>query len=164
MNEGLTNESGLGFDTQDWRAVRNAKLSGWIGDPNAVAYVLAVGAASEFFDDLIDKDKPISDDTIVDMMFTLLIDMHANPFFSRYKAELLPLMSMSINAWLDANKMEGQEGNGQNRAYVLRDLTIEIALYVIGLVRGRTYMREVSTLVRSFFLHETLEEYKGKLT
>jgi hypothetical protein len=164
MSNTPVEENAPGFDTRPWRAGRNIRLMGWIGDVSAVEYLLMIGESSEFFDDLIDKDKPLSDDQIIRMMFTLLLDLQTNSFFQRHKTELLPLMSISMNAWLDANTLERQEGNGANRAYVLRDLTIEIAIHVIGMVRGRAYMREVSASVREFFLHETLEEYKGKLT
>ena len=151
------------FDSQPWRQVRDAQLMVWLGDASAVHYVQMVGEASEFFDDLVDKDKPISDGWIVSMMYKLLIDMHVNPFFSRYKNELVPIMSVAINAWLDANNLERGTDTQVSRAYVLRDLTIEILLHSIQLMRGRDHMRAVSLEVREFFLHESLDEYKESM-
>lgn len=151
------------FDSQPWRQARDAQLMAWLGDASAVQYVQMVGEASEFFDDLIDKDKPISDSWIVSMMYKLLIDMHVNPFFARYKNELVPIMSVAINAWLDANSLERGTDTQVSRAYVLRDLTIEILLHSIQLMRGRDYMRAVSLEVREFFLHESLDEYKESM-
>ena len=148
------------FDSQPWRQARDAQLMAWLGDAYAVQYVQMIGEASEFFDDLIDKDKPISDEWIVGMMYKLLIDMHVNPFFTRYKSELVPIMSVAINAWLDANQLEKGTDTQVSRAYVLRDLTLEILLHSIQLVRGRDYMRSVSLAVREFFLHESLDEYR----
>ena len=152
------------FDTEAWREERNEKLLGWMaGDRHAVQFVLDLSMLVETWDDLIDKDKPIEDSWIVAMMYKLLIDMHVNPFFTRYKVELVPIMSVAINAWLDANTMEHGTDTAKSRAYVLRDLTIEILLHSIMLMRGRDYMRSVSLSVREFFLHESLDEYKESM-
>lgn len=151
------------FDTMEWRAQRDVRLMEWLGDPHAVSFVQIVGECSEFFDDLIDKDKPISDAWIYGMLYKLMIDMHENPFFTHYKTSLIPVMSTSINAWIDANALEKGTDENKNRAFVLRDLTVEVLLRTIELVRGREYLRAVSLPVREFFLHETLDEYKDKL-
>jgi len=151
------------FDSIEWRIKRDKYMMEWLGDKHAVHFVQMVGECSEFFDDLIDKDKPVSDDWICSMLFKLMIDMHENPFFSYHKTHLLPIMSMSINCWLDANTLERGDDNDKNRAFVLRDLTIEVLLRSIELVRGREYLRSVSLPVRRFFLHETLDEYKESL-
>jgi hypothetical protein len=151
------------FDTQPWRVVRDSKLREWIGDEHAVQFTLMLSESSEFFDDLIDRDKDISNEWIVRMMFILLIDMPANVFFSHYKAHLLPLMAMASNAWLDANDLQDGDEVAKSRAYVLRDLTLEVTLHVISIVRGRDYMRSVSLDVRNFFLHESLAQYKDSI-
>lgn len=150
------------FDTPAWRVERDRRLSEWVGDPHALEFLAIFGNAAEFFDDVIDKDKPISDAVTISVMYGVMVDLHSNPFFCRYKSELVPLMSATINAWLDSNTLQKRDDVGKSRAYVLRDLPIEVTLHVIGICRGRAYLRSVSVAVRDFFLHETLEEYRGK--
>lgn len=151
------------FDSPEFRQLRNQKLMEWIGDQHAIVFFLMVTSASEFFDDLIDRDKPVTDETIVGQMFSLLIDMHTNPFFSANKQRLLPIMETAANAWLDSNELQKSGPVGASRAFVLRDLTIEVLLATIGIVRGRAYLRSVSCDVRNFFVHETLEQFKESL-
>jgi hypothetical protein len=155
---------GLEFDTLEWRQLRNQKLYEWIGDPNAIGFILAFGDACELFDDIIDRDKPIEDGHAVRVLFSVFTELPLNPFFNTYKLQLIPLLVTGINAWLDANDLEKGTDNDKVFAYVLRDWYMEFVSFVIYLVRGKDYMRQVSMEVRHFFTHhETLEEYREKL-
>jgi len=160
----MIGEHGLEFDTLEWQQLRNQKLHEWIGDPYAVSFILAFSDACELFDDLIDKDKPIDDAHVVRVLFSLLTELPLNPFFDAYKQQLIPIIITGINAWLDSNVLENGDENQQVFAYVLRDWYMEFISYVIYLVRGRDYMRQVSMDVRHFFTHhETLEAFREKL-
>lgn len=150
------------FDSPAWRIKRNEKLAEWISDPAAISFFLSVADASEFFDDVVDQDKPLEKGHAERVLFNLLTVLPLNPFFDRFKVQLCPIMHTGINAWLDATAME-KDYDLQERAYVLRDWNLELLMHVVYLVRGREYMRSVSLEIRKFFLHETLEEYREKL-
>ncbi|MEQ8504583.1 MAG: hypothetical protein RIB80_04605 [Rhodospirillales bacterium] len=153
------------FDSRQWRATRDAKLMEWLQDPHAVQFVVLFSDACELFDDLIDKDKPLEDGHVVRVLFGLLTEMPVNPFFDRWKAQLVPLIITGINAWLDANELEQGDENDKVFAYVLRDWYMEFLSFVIYATRGREVMRELSMDVRRFFTHhETLEQYMEKLS
>ncbi len=152
------------FDTYEWQQLRNAKLAEWLGDANAIRFITDFSDTCELFDDLIDKDKPISDGHVVRVLFKVLTEMPLNPFFDHYKAQLIPIIVTGINAWLDANDLEHGDDNDKVFAYVLRDWYMEFVAYIIYLVRGRDYMRAVSLDVRHFFTHyETLGEYLERM-
>jgi hypothetical protein len=154
----------LEFDTPEWQAVRNAKLHEWIQDPYAVRFIIDFGDTCELFDDMIDRDKPIEDDHIVRVLFKVLTEIPLNPFFDRFKSQLIPIIITGINAWLDSNTLENGSDNDKVFAYVLRDWYMEFVAYVVYLTRGRDYMRDTSMEIRQFFTHhETLEEYKEKM-
>lgn len=153
------------FDTVDWQQLRNSKLAEWVVDPAAIQFILDFGDTCELFDDIIDKDKEIKDAHVVRVLFAVLTEMPLNPFFDRYKHQLIPIIITGINAWLDANDLEQGSDNDLVFAYVLRDWYMEFVSYVIYLVRGRDYMRAVSLDVRHFFTHhETLDEYRDKMS
>lgn len=161
----MIGKHGLEFDTFEWQQLRNQKLLEWVVDPHAINFILIFSDACELFDDLIDKDKPIEDAHVTRVLFSLFTELPLNPFFDRYKQQLIPILVTGINAWLDANKLERGTENDKVFAYVLRDWYMEFVSYVIYLLRGRDYMREVSMDVRNFFTHhETLEAYREKLT
>jgi hypothetical protein len=160
----LINRSGLEYDTDTWRAERNAKLLGWVGDANAAAFLLLFSDMCEVFDDLIDKDKPVTDEDIIRTLFSAMVDIPMNPFFAQYRHQIVPVVITGINAWLDANKLERGSKDDQVLAYVLRDWVIELVMFVIYLTRGRSYLHSVSMDVRSYFNHhETLDQYREGL-
>lgn len=152
------------FDSKEWRDTRNAKLAEWVGDPAAIAFFLTVADTSEFFDDVVDADKPIEDGHAERVLFALLTQLPLNPFFHAHAQQLCAIMHTGINAWLDATAMERTgDVEKRKRAFVLRDWNLELLMHIVFLTRGRQYMRSVSLEIRDFFLHETLDEYMEKL-
>jgi hypothetical protein len=113
----LINVDGHEFDTEDWRKSRDVKLMEWIGDASAVNFILSFSDLCEVFDDLIDKDKPVTDDDIIRTLFTALVDIPMNPFFAHYRHQLVPVVITGINAWLDANKLE--RGSDNDKVFAL---------------------------------------------
>lgn len=155
----------LGFDTEEWRAARDAKLAEWVVNPEAVRFIVDFADACELFDDLIDKDKEISDDHVIRVLFNVLTELPLNGFFEQWKRQLIPLIVTGINAWLDANALEKGDDNDKVFAYVLRDWYMEFVSFVIYLTRGRAAMRAMSLDVRRFFTHhETFDQYREKLS
>lgn len=150
-------------DSTEWRTLRNQKLSQWIGDPNAVAFLLDVFNVGEVWDDLIDKDKPVEDADIHKAFYTALITLPCNPFYRMYQAQLSGVMVSGIHAWIDANALEKGTQNDKAYAYVLRVWYMELITLVAQLLHGFDYVRTVSVDIRHFFTHETLEQYIGEL-
>ena len=153
------------FDSTEWRANRDAMLMQWFQDISAVKFIIDIGNTAEVWDDLVDKDKEVSTDDINLAFYTLLIEMPVNPFFDRFKKDLIPLMIAGINAWQDANELEKGSDNDKAIAYVLRDWYVELVMFVVYLLHGRDRARELSMDIRRFFSqHETLHAYMEKLS
>ena len=152
------------FDSAEWRRERDARLAEWIADPAAIAFIIQFFDFAEVIDDLWDGDKPVTREDITRILFVMLTEFPLNPFFDRFKHQLVPIMVTGINAWLDANTLERGSDNDRVFAYVLRDWYAEMIAFVIYLARGRDYMRAVSMDVRAFFTHhETLDQYREGL-
>jgi hypothetical protein len=153
------------FDSDAWREMRNAKLREWIVDDNAIAFIVQFFDFCEVIDDLWDGDKPVTKDDLTRILFVVLTELPLNPFFDRFKMQLIPVIVTGVNAWLDANELEGGSDNDKVFSYVLRDWYAELIAFVIYLVQGRDYLRSVSMDVRRFFTHcESLEQYMEDLT
>lgn len=152
------------FESPEWCEVRSALLRKYIPDPYAIGFVLDIGEIAEVWDDLVDKDKPVSDDRLNNAFTVMLTELPLNPFFDRYKTQLTPLMVAGINAWQDANALERGSDNDKAMAYVLRDWYVELVMFVIYLTAGRHTMRAASLELRKFFSsHETMQDYVEKL-
>lgn len=161
----MTQDTLENFDTSEWRSRRNAKLLEWTGDQQAVDFLMLISRTYEFFDDLVDRDKPYTDEMAISVLFDLTIELPRNPFYLFYKDQLIPVMATAINAWVDSIRLERSGGDtGKNIAYVLRFWCVELVMFTVLLLRGRDYLHSVSLDIRRFFtFYETLEEYKEKL-
>lgn len=152
------------FDTEEWRALRNEKLSEWLQDPYAVEFIVAIGNACEFFDDVVDRDKDLPPAEAYKVLLDLTTQLPFNPFFEQFKGQLVPLLVVCINAWVNANELEQGTDEDKNMAFSLRLSGVELVLMSIYLLRGPEYMQGVSMEVRRLFMfYETLAEYKEKL-
>ncbi|MBO9430627.1 hypothetical protein [Sulfitobacter sp. R18_1] len=152
------------FDTPEWRDIRDGKLREWVGNDQAVGFLLQFFDLCEVIDDLWDGDKEVTKADLTRILFAVMTELPLNPFFANYRNELAAVMITGINAWLDANELEQGSENDKVFSYVLRDWYAELIAFVIYLTRGRDYMRAVSMEVRHFFTHhETLEQYREDL-
>ncbi|MCY4470299.1 MAG: hypothetical protein OXC08_16415 [Thiotrichales bacterium] len=154
----------LAHDSEEWRDVRNRLLAGWVRDPDAVRWLLDLWDAFEVVDDLIDKDKPVSDERILRMLWEFAVDCPTNPFFLRHAHTLAPVLHLGVNHWIDANDLEREGTDASLRfSYILRAAYMSITQTVVELTRGREAMRECSLDIIRFFGTETYEEYAAKI-
>lgn len=153
------------FDTPLWRDARDQRLLEWMcGDYAAADYLVAMFHIGEVWDDLIDRDKPVTDSQINDAFVTAIFDLTGNPFFCRHAQFLRPVMLMGINAWLDSVEYErGQNRHWHTWAFVLRNWYMDLVACCAFLTGGFGNMRNVSLEARSFFQTETLEHYLAQL-
>lgn len=151
-------------DSEEWRKARNAKLLDWVGDQAAVDYLLDMGEIIEVWDDLIDKDKPLSDERINNTFYTLTIKLPQNPFYIAYHKQLGPYLEASYNSFLDSVELEKGSEQDKMFAYVLRFNSMEWVMAVIRITRGAETARKLSMEVRRFFsMYESFDEYVEKL-
>jgi hypothetical protein len=148
-------------DSPQWRARRDELLETWVPDASAREFLGIVFEVAEFYDDVIDQDKPLDERHAIRALFASMIHMPNNEFFARHRVHITPVMLSAINAWLDSVAYE-RRGDDEDlaRAYMLRRHHLELVQLVVFLLEGRARMREVSLQIRDFFLgHETLPAY-----
>ena len=147
-----------------------SKIYGWISDDNAYSFFMQVSEAYEFWDDLLDKDKPISDSRINSVMFTLMVILPSNPFFIAHRGNLLPFLTGIINSWAHlVPKLEANELVSKKTVYAVRRCitnNIDFLLYIIFLVHGMSYVSQISNEIADFAIakEELFAEYVDGLT
>ena len=134
------------------------------GDEAAVAFVVRIFRALHVWDDLIDKDKNVTDDEIHSVFWDLLIALPADPF---YRAHLHLLSGTIVNAvlnWRIANQME-REGNEKDKsiAFILRGAYIDILSASAFIVGGIDWVNTIGPAIRRWAHEETFEEYLTNL-
>ena len=102
-------------------------------------------------DDLIDKDKEVSDESIVEMQLNWLMTVSGNVFFQANKNFLMPLLIMTSNAWLDANHWEkSKDRSKRTHSDVVKSLYHEVVFACVYLCGGWAALRRFTTLHREY--------------
>lgn len=139
---------------------------GWAlkGNRSAIDYCNIVFGTSQVMDDLIDRDKPVSNDQIHELMWKLMVDLPSNAFFMRYFNQLVPLHRQYLNDYRDANILE-RHGNKRDLqiSFVLRDSVSTLIIQVAYLIGGKEWMDEISIHARKMIFDEPFSSYKKSL-
>lgn len=132
--------------------------------PAAVAFYMVLFGVAHFWDDLIDRDKPISDESINGVMWNVLVTLPNNPFYRQHFDTLNPMLVNAIANWQTANTFErGDDERLHQVAFVARSDYANILIQCAYLIGGREWMLEVTPLIRSEWTEEDFAAYADNL-
>lgn len=121
------------------------------GDEQAYEFLMSIHRIVDTWDDLIDKDKPISDDEINNAFHMALIGIPRNPFYRANFALLNPLLESAIVDWHTANVLEKRGDEVSLReAYVIRCSIYTLDIMSARILGGNDWALAVSLEIRSF--------------
>jgi len=135
-----------------------------LGNAEAIQFVVRIFRALHVWDDLIDRDKAITDDEINSVFWDLLVVLPTDPFYVRNIALLNSTLVNAIINWHIANKLE-REGNEKDKsvAFILRGAYIDILSAAAFVVGGMQWVQEVGPAIRRWAHEETFDEYMVNL-
>ena len=76
------------------------------GNEEAARFVAQLCDVAHTWDDLIDRDTPVSEEAINRCFESALLRIPANPFYQTHFAALSPLLFTGVLGYLTANRME----------------------------------------------------------
>lgn len=130
----------------------------------AAAFCEMLFRISQTLDDLIDKDKPVTDAVLIRTFWEALIELPANSFYRQYEPYLRPLMASALQDWRDSACMERSDlRHYKTIAFVLRDQLTGLVTQCAYLIGGYDWMNKVSLSIRDYFHDETLDDYLAEL-
>lgn len=133
------------------------------GNAAAHSMIMQVFKVSQVLDDLVDKDKPVSDHEIFKAFHACLVAIPMNEFYQRYMHYLAPLFSQYLMDWYDATQIERMNSDHlKNVAFGLRSNVGSLIEQCAFLVGGIDYQLSVSVAIKEHIWMETLEEYKAE--
>lgn len=140
-------------------------LHAFKGNQAAVDYVLMVARVADVWDNLIDKDAPVSDKDINDAFWQLAVEMPKNAFYRAHMDELLPVMEAGVLNWMTANTLEREntEGRAIEIAHVIRYSIADVAMLTAALCGGREWVEQVGPELRMRSQRSDLNEYINSL-
>lgn len=138
-------------------------LSWLCGNEFATDFYNSLWTVGQAWDDLIDKDKPMTNEAIHNAFIQALVLSRDNPFYKSYADKLDVVVTLAINDWLDSVRWEDEKNEaGLELGYSLRLSMTNILIYSSLLLGGWDHMRQVSIEVRQMLLDtEDLNEYKA---
>lgn len=133
-------------------------------DTLAILFCESLFRASQVLDDLIDRDKPVTSETIYQTFWEILIEIPSNNFYRANEVTLRPLMAAALQDWKDSVTLERDESHhNKTLAFVLRDQLTSLVVQCACLVGGFDWMQKVSKDIRLQFHSETLGAYINEL-
>lgn len=140
------------WGSEDWKALRDAKLMHWFGgDRDAVNMLMLLSDITELWDDLIDKDKQVSDGAIHDGFFKVIVSLPNNPFYLKHRAFLTPIIIQSIASWRTANSLATGSRSERALSYTLRNADIQLVTAIVYLTRGQQAMIDIGPVLWTEF-------------
>lgn len=133
---------------------------------SAVDFVLMIARVADVWDNLIDKDNPVSDEAINSAFWLLAVEMPGNAFYREYIDDLRPVMATGILNWMAATRMERDETLPHRAieiAHVIRYSIADVVMMVALLCGGPEWAAQVGPELRMRSQRSDLNEYINSL-
>jgi hypothetical protein len=118
-----------------------------VREPAALEFVSLIFDIFEVWDDLIDKDKLVSDEMISDAFRKAVMYLPLNAFYMQNFGALYPHVVATITAWEAANELhKNKDTESVAHAYTLRKLMINLVVECVRLLCGNTAAVQASIL------------------
>lgn len=129
------------------------------GDMDAVGLVMSVVKIADVWDNLIDKDKDVSDEDINQAFWLACVEIPRNPAFRRYQLDITSVFSMGIINWHVANKLQTGDDHAKQIAHVTRYSIADVSLYLATAIGGPEWAIEVGPELRLRSQKDKLENF-----
>lgn len=137
------------------------KLEWFGGNQHALNMYRAFADLLHIWDDLVDKDKPVSETEINRAFLICLVCLPANPFYRSIQEAILPMWVVVVSSYETANKFEAdKDPHGIEISHGLRYAAGNIIAYALHVCVGVEKAREVLPEVWKDIFHERFDEYR----
>jgi hypothetical protein len=132
-----------------------------MGNADAVSFMVDTFYVAHIWDDLIDRDKPLSDAMINQAFITMMVSIPRNRFYVEHIDRLSMFIERSIVDWLVATQWEKRGITKQQAeiAYITRSSYTQLITEVALIVGGFAHGFQVQELVRLEMHDQGLDEY-----
>lgn len=114
------------------------------GDADVFRFLWAFWNFEHCYDDLIDRDKQVTQEQAVKCLVDFVTMISFNPFYQQYKHTLHPLIIQACTRWLDGDEWaRSDDPEKRTMARVVRCGDVDIMMQVAYLTGGWEFMREV---------------------
>lgn len=139
----------------------HGKLEWFGGNQDALNMYRAFVNLAHTWDDMIDRDKPVSADDINRAFLTCLVYLPANPFYRAIQEQILPMWLVVVSSYETANAFEkAKDPHGIEIAHSLRYAAGNIVAYAVHVCLGAEKAKEVLPEVWKAMFYERFDDYR----
>lgn len=137
------------------------KLEWFGGNQDAFNMYQAFVDLTHTWDDLVDKDKPVTPDQINRAFLTCLVYLPANPFYRSIQDQILPMWLTVVSAYETANFFEKEKDpHGIELAHNLRYAVGHIIAYAVHVCVGAEQAKQILPEVWKTMVCERFDDYR----
>lgn len=114
------------------------------GNGEALRFLVAYARRAHWVDDLRDEEERPTPDRLAVEEADWLLTLSGNPFFLAHRAQLVPVMLLGLNAWVDSHVRPDHERD------VVKGFWHETVWLVAWLTGGWSHLREVTGKYREY--------------
>jgi hypothetical protein len=113
------------------------------------------------WDDLVDRDREVTELEINNAFMIALVYMPANPFYKHIQEQIMPMWLTVISAYEAGNKFEREKDeHGLEIAHTLRYAAGHIVSYMVYVCVGRNQAKEIMPEVWKNIVFERFDDYR----
>jgi hypothetical protein len=140
------------------------KLEWFGGNEDALDMFRMLVDLAHAWDDLVDRDKPVTELRINDAFLTALCLLPSNPFYRRIQGAVLPMWLTVVSAYETANAFERRKDeHGLEIAHMLRYAAGHIVSYAVIQCVGLDKAREIMPEVWKVIVPERFANYRAEV-
>jgi hypothetical protein len=137
------------------------KLEWFGGNQDALNMFRMFVDMSHTWDDLVDKDKDVSESEINNAFLIALVYLQANPFYRSIQEQIWPMWMTVVTAYETANTFEREKDpHGIEIAHSLRYAAGHIIAYAVQVCVGPEKAKEVLPEVWKNIFYERFDDYR----
>jgi purine-cytosine permease-like protein len=137
------------------------KLEWFGGNQDALNMYRMFVDLAHTWDDLVDKDRAVSEDAINNAFLVCLAYLPANPFYQTIQTQVLPMWLTVVSAYQVANHFEREKDpHGIEIAHSLRYAVGNIVAYAVHICVGAEQAKQVLPEVWKAIFFERFDEYR----
>ena len=140
---------------------KDGKLEWFGGNENALNMYRMLVDLAHTWDDLVDKNKEVSETEINNAFLVCLVYLQANPFYRSIQEQIWPMWLTVVSAYETANKFErDKDAHGIEIAHTLRYAAGHIVAYAVHVCVGNEKAKEYLPDVWKSVVFERFDKYR----
>jgi hypothetical protein len=137
------------------------KLEWFGGNQDALNVYRMFVDLAHLWDDLVDKDKEVTEDEINNAFLICLVYLPVNPFYRSIQDQILPMWITVVSAFQTANKFEkDKDAHGIEISHGLRYAAGNIMAYMIHVCVGAEEAKKYLPEMWKAVFYERFDDYR----